>query len=254
MTERLELTDEEWITLHNILLTSSNIYVKSTAKTRHFLNAVFWILRSGAQWRFLPESFGKWNSIFKRFSRWCKNGIFEKLFRGCIQHPDLQQILIDSTIVRAHACAAGAAGSHAEAEALGRSKGGFSCKTHAITDALGNPLDFILTPGQASDIGQAQALLALTPEGAKALLGDKGYDCDSFVQAIEARGMQAIIPSRSNRLKPRECDWFVYKERHLIECFFGKIKHYRRIFSRFEKLARNYMGFLHFVSALIWLR
>jgi transposase len=66
--------------------------------------------------------------------------------------------------------------------------------------------------------------------------------------------MDAVIPSRSNRTKLREVDWFVYKERHLIECFFNKIKHYRRIFSRYEKTSRNYMGMLRFVSALIWLR
>jgi transposase len=132
--------------------------------------------------------------------------------------------LIDSTIARAHACAAGAAGSNAEAEALGRSKGGFTTKIHAITDALGNPLDFILTAGQASDIGQAEALLKLTPAGAGTLLGDKGYDSDAFMRAIQEQGMQAVIPPRSNRMAPRDCDWFVYKERQLIECFFNKIK------------------------------
>jgi transposase len=254
MINRAELTDDEWTSLYEILLLISSIYVKSVKKTRIFLNAVLWILRSGGQWRLLPSSLGKWNSVFKRFSRWCQKGIWQKLHEGCIKHPDLQHILIDSTIARAHACAAGAAGSHAEAEALGRSKGGFSCKVHAITDGLGNPLNFILTPGQASDIGQAKTLLELTPEGFEALLGDKGYDSDEFVQAIEAKDAQAVIPPRSNRLEPRECDWFVYKERHLIECFFGKIKHYRRVFSRFDKLARNYMGFIRFVSALIWLR
>ena len=108
--------------------------------------------------------------------------------------------------------------------------------------------------GQASDVGQADALLQLTPAGAKALLGDKGYDSDTFVQAIQEKGMQAVIPPRSNRIAPRDCDWFLYKEHHLVECFFGKIKHYRRIFSPFEKLARNYMGFIRFVSALIELR
>lgn len=82
----------------------------------------------------------------------------------------MQQVMIDSTIARAHPCAAGAANSNAEAEALGRSKGGFTTKIHAVTDALGNPLDFILTGGQASDVGQAASLLQLTPEGAKALL------------------------------------------------------------------------------------
>jgi hypothetical protein len=82
--------------------------------------------------------------------------------------------VIDSIITHAHACVAGVAGSSFEAGALGRSKGGFTTKIHAITDALGNPLDFILTGGQASDIGQAGALLQLTPAGAGALLGGQG--------------------------------------------------------------------------------
>jgi len=128
-------------------------------------------------------------------------------------------VLIDSIITRAHACTAGAAGSRAEA--LGRSKGGFTTKIHAITDDLGNPLDFILTGGQA------EAMLQLTPTGAAALLRDKGYDSDAFIQAIQDREMQALIPPRNNRLAPCDCGWFVYKERHLIEYFFGKIKHDR---------------------------
>lgn len=128
--------------------------------------------------------------MFKRFSRGCKQGVWRGLQSGCSRHPDLQHILIDSPITRAHACAAGAAGSHAKAEALGRSKGGYTTRIHAITDALGNPLDFILTAGQASDIGQAEALLQLTPSGAGALLGDKGYDSDAFVEAIRKQGMQ----------------------------------------------------------------
>ncbi len=115
-------------------------------------------------------------------------------------------------------------------------------------------MGFILTADQASDIGQAEALLQLNPSGAGALFGDKGYDSDAFVEAIQKRGMQAVIPPRCNRVTPRVCDWFVYKERHLIECFFGKIKHYRRVFSRYEKLTINYMDFIRFVSALIWLR
>jgi transposase len=156
--------------------------------------------------------------------------------------------LIDSTVVRAHACAAGTAGSNATAEALGRSRGGFSTKVHALTDALGNPLGFVLTGGQAP------MLLELTPEGAQALIGDKGYDSDAFVQAIQARGMKAVILSCGNRKEAREWDGFIYKECHLIECFFNKIKHYRRIFSRYDKTARNYGGFLYFVSSLIWLR
>lgn len=248
MANRLEISDEEWKAIHPVLAAHAHVRVASEEQCRAFLVAVLWVLRSGAQWRLLPAEHGKWNSVFKRFSRWCRHGVWQALHSACSHLPDLQSVLIDSTVVRAHPCAAGAAGSDAGAEALGRSRGGFGTKIHAITDALGNSLDFVLTGGQAS------ALLALTPAGAQAFVGDKGYDSDAHVRAVEARGMEAVIPPRGNRKEGREVDCFVYKERHLIGCFFNKIKHYRRIFSRFEKTARNYMGFLRFVSALIWLR
>ncbi len=86
------------------------------------------------------------------------------------------------------------------------------------------------------------------------VIGDKGYDSDDFIDVIEADGAIAVIPSRSNRVEQRELDKHLYKERHLVECFINKIKWYRRIFSRFEKLAVRYFGFLNFVSTLIWLR
>ena len=135
---------------------------------------------------------------------------------------------------------------------MGRSRGGFSTKVHALTDALGNPLDFELTGGQAADITQAETLVPEQPVGA--VVADKGYDADAFVATVNGRGAAAVIPPRKHRTQPRDYDRHVYKERHLIECFFGKIKHYRRIFSRFEKTARNYMGFLRFVATLVWLR
>ena len=254
MANRLDISNEEWQAIYPILAAHPQVRVASAEACRGFLMAVLWILRSGAQWRLLPAEFGHWNSVFKRFSRWCQHGVWQALHTGCAQLPDLQHILIDATVIRAHPCAAGAAESSAEAEALGRSRGGFGTKIHAITDGLGNPLDFVLTGGQAHDATQGAALLALTPEGAEALIGDKGYDSDALVQAIAARGMTAVIPPRSHRTEPRKVDWFIYKERHLIECFFNKIKHYRRIFARYEKTARNYMGMLRWVSALIWLR
>ena len=86
------------------------------------------------------------------------------------------------------------------------------------------------------------------------LLADKGYDDIKLIQEVEANGAQAVIPPRSNRKEQREYDKHLYKERHLVECFINKIKHYRRVFSRFEKLSKNFLGFLSFVSALIWLR
>ena len=139
-----------------------------------------------------------------------------------------------------------------EAQALGRSRGGFSTKVHIAVDALGNPLRFLLTAGECHDSPQAEALI----EGytTQSLIADKGYDTAELIEAVRARGAAAVIPPRSNRREQREYDKHLYKERHLVECFINKIKHYRRVFSRFEKLSKNYLGFLSFVSALIWLR
>ncbi len=140
----------------------------------------------------------------------------------------------------------------AQEHALGRSRGGFSTKVHALTDALGGPLRFILTGGQESDIGQAANLLAGIQAGA--LLADKGYDADALLDTLRENQMEAVIPPKVNRTVQRPYDEDLYKERHLIECFFGKMKHYRRVFSRYEKLATNYLSMLSFVGALIWLR
>ena len=80
------------------------------------------------------------------------------------------------------------------------------------------------------------------------------YDADVILQEVEAMGAEAVIPPRANRLEPRAFDQELYKERHLIECFIGKLKQFRRCFSRFDKFARNYLAFLYFASTLIWLR
>ena len=123
---------------------------------------------------------------------------------------------------------------------------------HVSVDALGNPLRFRLTAGQRHDITQAEALLP--EESFSFLIADKSYDAEPFLETIVARGAEPVIPPRANRQTPRDYDKHLYRERHLAECFMNKIKHYRRIFSRFDKLDRCYLGFLAFVAALIWLR
>jgi len=138
------------------------------------------------------------------------------------------------------------------AQALGRSRGGFTTKIHANVDGLGNPLRFILTGGQRHDITQAEELIADLEF--ERVIADRSYDADGFIQVILEKQAQVVIPPRQNRKEQREYDAHFYKERHLIECFFNKIKHYRRLFSRFEKLDKRFLGFLSFVGALIWLR
>ena len=119
-------------------------------------------------------------------------------------------------------------------------------------DALGNPLRFELTAGQHHDITEAESLIVGFE--AEHVLGDKGYDSAEFLQFIQNLGAVPVIPPRSNLKTLREYDKYLYRERHLVECFINKIKHYRHIFSRFDKLANRYLGFISFVGALIWLR
>ncbi len=111
---------------------------------------------------------------------------------------------------------------------------------------------FILTGGQGSNYTQALPLI----EGfcVQAVLGDKGYDSDEIVAHIIASGAKAVIPPRSNRKNPRDCDFALYAERHRIECFFNKIKHYRGIATRYCKRARNFQSLIYLAAAVIWMR
>jgi len=121
-----------------------------------------------------------------------------------------------------------------------------------IVDALGNPLAISLTGGQVHDIAQAEALVALVePE---ALLADKGYDADSFVESLKVRAIKPVIPPKSNRKVKRDCDFALYAERNLVERFFNIIKHFRAIATRYEKTARNFLAGLHLVCVLAWLK
>ena len=117
--------------------------------------------------------------------------------------------------------------------------------------ALGNPVRLLLTAGQASAYGEANALI----EGfdASYVLADRGYDRDALIEAIEEAGAIAGIPPRANRKKQRDYDRELYKERNLGERFFQKLKQYRRIATRYEKLKRNYLSMLFFASSIIWL-
>lgn len=134
---------------------------------------------------------------------------------------------------------------------MGKSRGGLSTKIHAAVDALGNPIRLIISAGQASEYGQAGSLI----EGwdADYVLADKGYDSDQFIGAVEALGATAVIPPRRNRKEQREYDRELYKERNLVERFFQKLKQFRRIATRYEKLKRNYQAMLDLVCSIIWL-
>ena len=137
-------------------------------------------------------------------------------------------------------------------EAIGRSRGGPSTKINAVVDALGNPLRFILTPGQVHDSKQAEALI----EGFDfdKLLADKGYDSDRFRLVIDAACAEAVMPSIGSRSQAIPYDKHTYKERNLVERFFCWIKQFRRIATRYEKTTVSFAGMLHLAAAMAWLR
>ena len=130
--------------------------------------------------------------------------------------------------------------------------GGFSTKIHILVDALGNPVEFILTGGQQADVTQAEALMQ--EHQADAVIADKAYDSDAVVDAAKRQGAEAVIPSKKNRKVPREYDKHLDKDRKKVEWFINLLKQYRRVATRYEKTARNFLGFVHVASIMILLR
>jgi transposase len=119
-------------------------------------------------------------------------------------------------------------------------------------NGLGLPVKLVLTPGQAADVTQAKTLIEGVPF--EVVIGDRGYDSDEVVQTVEARGGEAVIPSRKNRRVPRKIDHERYKDRNLVERFWARVKQYRRAATRYEKTARNFLALIHVVSIMILLR
>jgi transposase len=137
-------------------------------------------------------------------------------------------------------------------EAIGRSKGGLTTKIHALVDALGNPIGFALTGGQAHDLVGADRLLPAIE--ADTLIADKAFDADErVIKPLAAAGKTPVIPSRQNRRAPRDYDRELYKARHLIENFFAKLKQFRAIATRYDKTAQNFLAAIHLAATVVWL-
>ena len=205
--------------------------------------------RTGAAWRDLPERLGKWNVVYQRYAYWCHKGHFTRIFQG-LQVPDLEEIMMDSTCCKAHQASAGARKTSGS-QAIGMTRGGLNTKIHALCDALGNPLHFVLTPGQQHDSKAVPDLLE--DWVADAILADKAYDSNEIVQSALEKGMEIIIPSKVNRKTQRPLDKARYKARHLVENLFQRMKIFRRVATRYDKLDTRYLGFVHIAGIMKWL-
>ena len=236
---RYELTDNEWAAIRPMLPNKPRGVPR--VDDRRVLNGIFWVLRSGAPWRDLPESFGPYTTCYNRFVRWRRAAVWARIMAALATTHDATVQMIDTSIVRVHqhgACIA----SNGE-QLMGRSRGGLTSKIHALVDTNGLPVRLALTAGEAHDNRLASALLSGLKSGAM-LLADRGYDADWIRGLATQHGAWANIPPKCNRKEPICFSPHLYRARNLIERFFNKIKHCRRIATRYDRLAANYLAFL----------
>ena len=245
---RQMLTDEYWAKLKPIMLVQG-VYAKP--QLRQTIEGIFYRLRVGCPWRDLPEIFGSWNAIYKRFNDWSRKGKLGAIFKTLVIEPELEWEFIDGSIVKAHQHSSGAA--QGEETAIGKSVAGNTTKIHMAVDAFGLPIHFRLTGGEVHECKEALQLVAELPT-ADYIVADKGYDCEELRSKIKDKKAIPVIPRTSNsKVGTNDMDWCIYKYRHLVENVFARLKHFRAIATRYDKLKRNFEGSLALACAFLWL-
>ncbi|UOO88264.1 IS5 family transposase [Vitreoscilla massiliensis] len=244
---RRVLTDDIWLQIQDTMKFYGCYRSKNS---KNIMEAILWKLRTGATWRDIPEDLCPWQTAYNRFNRWAIKGLWGQVFfklRGVL---DTERVFIDGSYVRAHQHASGAR--RGEARAIGRSRGGATTKIHLAVDANGHPLDFEITGGETHDSQVAPQLIALVQTG-HYLVADKGYDSEKIRESSRKHGMIPVIPRKSNSTKSNpEFSRYLYGLRYVVENAFARLKHFRGIATRFDKLARNYKAMLRLACIFIW--
>lgn len=245
---RLMLNDEHWSKLRKIMR-DHGVYHKPNL--RMMVEGMLYRMRVGCPWRDLPPEFGAWNSIYQKFNRWSLKNKLIKIFKSLVQKPDCEWEFMDGSFVKAHQHCHGAAGS--DHQAIGQSRGGNNTKIHMIVDSYGLPLEFELTGGEVHDVKIAPALLQRVSI-ARHIIADRGYDSEAIRSIIRGKGAIPVIPRKRNSKRGNDdMDWCLYKYRHLVENVFARLKHFRAIATRYDKLKRNYKSMLALACGFMWL-
>jgi transposase len=245
---RYEFTDQAWAAIKPMLPNKPRGVPR--VNDRRVLNGIFWVLRSGAPWRDLPDNFGPCTICYNRFVRWRRADVWAKIMSALAGAHDAAVQMIDSSIVRVHQH--GACVTRNRRQSMGRSRGGLTSKIHAVVDTNGLPVRLALTAGEAHDNRLAGRLLSRLKSGTM-LLTDRGYDADWIRALVRRRGAWANIPAKINRTEALCFSPYLYRARNLVERFFNKIKHCRRVATRYDMLAANYLAFVRPASIRLWL-
>ncbi|MCG5075575.1 IS5 family transposase [Paraburkholderia tagetis] len=223
------------------------------------LNAILYVAEHGCKWRGLPKRFGRWHTIYTRMNRWSRSGVLDRVFtelqREQIVRVRIEAVSLDSTVVKVHPDGTGAFKKNGP-QSIGKSRGGWTTKIHMVAADARTAITFALSPGQAGDAPQGRALLqSLGPTNRPLhLIMDKAYEGDETRQLALGLGFIPVVPPKSNRLEPWEYDREMYKRRNEVERLFRRLKGFRRIFSRFEKLDAMFLAFINFALIVDGLR
>jgi transposase len=215
------------------------------------VEAIFYVLRTAVAWRDLPACYGPWNSVYTRWRRWCALGLWQEILRLLSQHSEGRVRFIDGSHVKCHQFATNPAGGQS-AQAIGRTKGGLNTKICALVEGRGRLMAVAIAPGQTYEVEASAPLLETLRR--VLLVGDKGFDSDALRRQMLAQGCLASVPPRSGRRSP---PWFhrgLYRQRHKIENFFQRIKIYKRVSTRYEKLALTFLNFILVAAVFDWLK
>jgi transposase len=242
---RYELTDFEWAAIKPFLPNKPRGVPR--ANDRRVLNGIFWVLRSGAPWRDLPDTFGPYTTCYNRFVRWGRVGVWDQIMDALAAIHDAAVQMIDTSVVRVHqhgGCIAGNSEQH-----MGRSRGGLTTKIHAVVDTNGLPVQIGLTPGETHDNQLCSVLLSeLRPQ--TMLLADRGYDADWIRELASERGAWATS-RRSGIAKRRSASVHICIGRATWSS--GSSTKSSNVGASQLDMA-NYLAFIKLASIRVWLR
>jgi transposase len=214
------------------------------------VSGIYFVLRTGLPWRDLPKEFGPWSSVYTRFRRWCKSERWSQMLALLTAEPCSSLRSVDGTHIKAHQDASNAAGG-AAAQAIGKTKGGMNTKLAAVVDGLGRAVGLHLVAGNRHDLRAVDPLLEKLAECW--VIADRGFDAKDFRREIISRGSTPCIPPRVSSRIQHHFSKLLYRHRHVVENFFGRIKRRRRIGTRYEKLSETFLGFVMLATILDWL-